>query len=1347
MFGKWLSSSDKNQSREQIQDTPLHLESLEPRVVLNADPYLVADINKFGFGISEGPISYARPLEELNGEVYFTVFNQSSGAELWKSDGTTSGTQLVKDIAPGPTSSYPLGQYFIGASAELNGELFFSAFTESEGFELWKTDGTEAGTQLVKDIAAGTDSGYPIGIQNINGTLYFFSPDPDSFGPPQLDLWKSDGTSSGTVLIKDFDGFGFGFYYSFSYLEELDLFEEVNGTVYFAANDGTYGTELWKTDGTSAGTELVVDLAEGSDSSYPGEMTNVNGTLFFTAGAFDVPFGDRYLYKTDGTSAGTEEIFAAGPPDFYDPFALTNLEGTLFFAADLIDGGGEALWQTDGYSIGTFIVKDFDGSSDYDEVFFMRNVSGTLFMAVYTDSLGAELWKSDGTSAGTVLVKDLDPGSDDGYGYGSYPLFFGNSSLDGTLYFAANDGTYGYEVWRTDGTSGGTVLVKDIQPGIPSSYPFPFVNASGEIFFFAAQQSVGYQLWKTNGYSAGTVPLVKTGYGTHDSDPDQLFNMNGTLFFLAEDGINGEQLWTSDGTCEGTQLVKVIVPPDEYGYAYYDTILGATFTDLNGTLFFFVDDPEDGLELWKSDGTSAGTVLVKETGDTGYPGEGDGEISSFTNVNGTLYFIAWTDSYGVELWKSDGTTAGTNFLADINPGSDGSYPYSLVNVNGTLFFAADNDTYGNELWMSDGTSAGTVLVKDSIPGEDGIYPYYLTNVNGTLFFSGVDPNFGFGYGIWMSDGSSAGTVFVENPYPGGEGYPEQLTNINGTLFFVADDGSYGYELWRSDGTSAGTYMVADIDPGSGSSDIYGLTEANGSVFFRANDGSTGRELWVSDGTSAGTHLVKDLDPDGGGITSDEEDVEIINVNGIIYFAADNDDEESGYGRELWKTDGTSEGTVLVANINSSLVGAEGGFGFDRGSYPDDIVNVNGTLFFEAFTPWAGEELWAFVPTEETPLIVTGTDAGEAGTVRVFDPSGEELMSFFPFTEEFTGGVRVATGDINGDGILDIVMAAGPGGGPRVRVFDSQTGEPITGGINDFYAYDEFFSGGVFIAVADVNGDGFDDIITGAGATETGESHVRIFSGEDGSIIREFYAYELTFHGGVHVAAGDINNDGFAEVITGPGAGRAPTVRVFDGNNTLGSPLEGAATNFDAYDSNFLGGVFVASGDFNDDGFWDIVTGAGATGGPHVKVIDSTDGTLIQNFFAYDPSFTGGVRVGAADLNLDGIADILTVPGSPGGPHTRAFDGTDLSDISNFFSGSPTDFNGLFVAGGISLVPSGITEVVEPLSALFVTENTDPPEDTNPEDLEKKSSRWSDDVEEFYQSAEEIDKLFSDLGLG
>ena len=306
-------------------------------------------------------------------------------------------------------------------------------------------------------------------------------------------------------------------------------------------------------------------------------------------------------------------------------------------------------------------------------------------------------------------------------------------------------------------------------------------------------------------------------------------------------------------------------------------------------------------------------------------------------------------------------------------------------------------------------------------------------------------------------------------------------------------------------------------------------------------------------------------------------------------------------------------------------------------------------------------------------IITGADGGVGGHVKVFDgTSGTLLQSFFAY-DGFSGGVRVAAGDLNGDGFDDIITGAGPGGvGGHVKVFDGMSGTLL----RSFFAYDGF-TGGVYVAAGDVNNDGVSDIITGADGGVGG--HVKVFDGTSGTLLQSFFAYD-GFSGGVRVAAGDLNGDGFDDIITGAGPGGVGGhVKVFDGMS--GTLLR----SFFAYDG-FTGGVYVAAGDVNNDGVSDIITGADGGVGGHVKVFDGTSGTLLQSFFAYD-GFSGGVRVAAGDLNGDGFDDIITGAGPGGvGGHVKVFDGMSGALLQSFFAYD--GFNGgVFVASEQSrLVP-------------------------------------------------------------
>lgn len=315
------------------------------------------------------------------------------------------------------------------------------------------------------------------------------------------------------------------------------------------------------------------------------------------------------------------------------------------------------------------------------------------------------------------------------------------------------------------------------------------------------------------------------------------------------------------------------------------------------------------------------------------------------------------------------------------------------------------------------------------------------------------------------------------------------------------------------------------------------------------------------------------------------------------------------------------------------------------------------------------------------FLAAGADAGSEPRVRIFNSdTGAEMANFLAYDPAFRGGVRVASGDVNGDGVPDIITGAGATGGPHVKVFEGREFQLIA----SWFAFDATFTGGVNVAVGDFDRDGFRDVVCAAG--EGGGPHVRIFRVANGMAeeiagpLGSFFAYDAAFRGGVTVAVGNVDNQPGDELITGAGPSGGPHVKVFDANRNV-------VQSFFAYDTAFTGGVYVASGDFNNDGSADIVTGAGAGGGPHVKVFSGLDHSQLASFFAYGPEFRGGVRVGCADLNEDSRADIITGAGPGGGPHQRVFDAASLSNTTNVFAFEP-EFQGGIQVSGLALDSMG-----------------------------------------------------------
>jgi len=281
-----------------------------------------------------------------------------------------------------------------------------------------------------------------------------------------------------------------------------------------------------------------------------------------------------------------------------------------------------------------------------------------------------------------------------------------------------------------------------------------------------------------------------------------------------------------------------------------------------------------------------------------------------------------------------------------------------------------------------------------------------------------------------------------------------------------------------------------------------------------------------------------------------------------------------------------------------------------------------------------------------------------GTGRVdvrIAATGANRFSVTPYGAGYAGSISTAMADVNGDGTLDLITGAGPGGGPHVKVFDGFTGNEL----GNFFAYATNFTGGVNVAGGDVNGDGFADIIVAAGIG--GGPHIRVISGKDFSELRSFMAFDPSFRGGSTVSAGDVNADGIADIFVGAGFGGGPHVYVIDGRTTR------VISTFFAYDPSFRNGVFVAAGDVTGDGLADLVTGPGFGGGAHVRVFDIANGSReVRSFMATnDPTYLSGARVAARDANGDRVADITVAPGPGSGANTKVFNGVDSSVISEF----------------------------------------------------------------------------------
>ncbi|GHN02434.1 hypothetical protein WSM22_39230 [Cytophagales bacterium WSM2-2] len=406
------------------------------------------------------------------------------------------------------------------------------------------------------------------------------------------------------------------------------------------------------------------------------------------------------------------------------------------------------------------------------------------------------------------------------------------------MYFSASDGTNGIELWRTDGTTGGTAMVKDINTSSAgaSSLPGNFVNVNGTVYFTANDGTNGVELWRSDGTAMGTVMVANINTAAASSSPTNLTAIGTKLYFSATTATNGTELYVWDGMV--ATLVKDIkttpTPASSSG--------PSNLVNVNGTLFFTADDGNVGIELWKSDGTTGGTVLVKNIDGAST----SSSLANLTAVGSTLFFSAATAASGVELYKSDGTDPGTVKVTDINltiGGAGSSSPSFLTNVNGTLFFFAVESGSAFTLWKSDGTGPGTVKLNANAFTTLGVATF------NNIFYFVAEKSVGgsvFEIQLWRSDGTNTNAISVLSTTYSFKDQVSFAAASNNTFYFVSSNGT-GSDLYVSDGTT--TYsLVSNLGRPSAITlmTTIGRTVVNfvsSKILFWNDDGVVGTELY------------------------------------------------------------------------------------------------------------------------------------------------------------------------------------------------------------------------------------------------------------------------------------------------------------------------------------------------------------------------------------------------------------------------------------------------------------------------------------------------------------------------
>ena len=554
-------------------------------------------------------------------------------------------------------------------------------------------------------------------------------------------------------------------------------------------------------------------------------------------------------------------------------------------------------------------------SKDSDKNSMPRNFvqfNNLLFFEAITESYGKEIWVSDGTVDNTRLLKDIYPGKSSGI-----TTVFSQSSVtfNDKLFFVANDGQNGKQIWSTDGTdliftgksnNDETALlklnpenyqveeIKELitnvnQPFFTRHFNINLISKITDNSFYIApptyigdQEGWVYDLTESNLTVVGKVTNAR-----------EIISYGGDLYFSGYAEDTGYELWKSDNAFNNPGLF-LNINQSKFGLA------SSQYTMLEDKIFFRGNDGITGYELWVYNNSTNATYQVKDI----YDGDESSFPYNITRHNGHVYFSANVEGMGYELWRSDGSESGTTMVSDLNEGANSSFPgYMTVGLGKLFFVALVNDHY----FLCSANETGTELIKDF--GEN-IYgsPFNVNELVSTddgLYFILT----GAGESLWKSDGTESGTIKIKQF--------AQITNLtvaDEKVYFSAIESYPGEsELWQSDGSDTGTKMVKDIGEGYSSSprDFKILNDA---LVFTAYTEESGREFWKSDGTSDGTLQIADINPGNAGSADKPRYAEL---DGWLYFAAN----DGTHGIELWKTDGTPGVASIVRDINEGANGS------------------------------------------------------------------------------------------------------------------------------------------------------------------------------------------------------------------------------------------------------------------------------------------------------------------------------------------------------------------------------------------------------------------------------------------
>ncbi|HWL44022.1 MAG TPA: ELWxxDGT repeat protein [Ilumatobacter sp.] len=598
-----------------------------------------------------------------DGVVVFTKYTQGSGVELWRSDGTTAGTQLVADIRPGTASSFP------AEFTAYRGEVYFTANDGTTGTELWRTDGTTAGTSRVADLNPGSTSSTPTQLAVVQ------------HGADDERLWmvaRSGGTDNRLVV------------YNGNTHETADVFIGVRPTEFVAVKDMVFATATISSSGSAEAIHRI--QATGTNTYTASHVVDQTVNQMFALDdelLLNVPHPTHgpELFKLVGSTVTLVQNIYPGSTGS-NPGNFVAAGGWAYFVASTADRGRQ-LWRTDGTTAGTVQAATLPQWAEFpynssDRVVTALPNNAIAFVA-YAPGIGSELWIKPATaSVDDAYLVDIAPGSSSS---DPSPIV----AWGARLVFTGNDPTHGRELLELSlGDTPAdvkTALLADLAPGTDHSDPREPVRAGDRVVFTARSPQHGRELYSTDP-ATGATTRIDLHPGTGSRYPRDLVTFGDRAMFIAEDADSREALWTTDGTASGTAMIDM-----GGGFDAWD------LTSV-GNLGFFTGDDGSGEALWRTDGTAAGTfpILPIPAGTWGW-------FYDFAEFGNGVVFVAEIDNRA-QIYVSDGTAAGTAaFTGDLGDEGVGG----LVVVGDSVFAAiTDEDDWLPKLWVFTAGSARRV---------------------------------------------------------------------------------------------------------------------------------------------------------------------------------------------------------------------------------------------------------------------------------------------------------------------------------------------------------------------------------------------------------------------------------------------------------------------------------------------------------------------------------------------------------------------------------------------------------------------------------------------------------------